>query len=109
MTRSELAARLLAKHPHLTARECDSVVSSILGRITDALVAGDRVELRGFAAFTLKETWARAGRNPKTGAAVDVEAKRAVVFKAGKGLRARLNSQDPETPDQIVAQTLEAE
>ncbi|MCJ2114981.1 integration host factor subunit beta [Methylobacterium sp. E-025] len=91
MIRSDLVLRLAALNPHLYGKDCEAVVDTILGRIADALVAGDRVEIRGFGSFTVKEQRARQGRNPRTGALVAVPAKTALVFKAGKEMRDRLN------------------
>ena len=91
MIRSDLVLRLTAQNPHLYERDCQAVVDAILGRIADALVTGDRVELRGFGSFLVKERQARAGRNPKTGAPGSVSAQGALVFKAGKEMRDRLN------------------
>ena len=90
MIRSELVQRLAALNPHLYERDCEAVVDAILGRITDALVDGDRVEIRGFGAFTIVERKARMGRNPRSGAPVSVEAKRRLHFKPGKDMRDRL-------------------
>ncbi|TXN60260.1 integration host factor subunit beta, partial [Methylobacterium sp. WL30] len=70
---------------------CEAVVDAIIGRLADAIVAGDRVELRGFGSFTVVETRARMGRNPRSGASVAVEAKAKLVFKTGKDMRDRLN------------------
>ena len=91
MIRSDLVLRLAAQNPHLYERDCVEVVDAILDRIADALVAGDRVEIRGFGSFAVKERQARAGRNPKTGAPVSVSAKGALIFKAGKEMRDRVN------------------
>ena len=91
MIRSDLVLRLAELNPHLYERDCQAVVDTILGRIADALVAGDRVELRGFGSFSVKKRQARVGRNPKTGAPVSVSAKGALVFKAGKDIRNRLS------------------
>jgi integration host factor subunit beta len=66
-------------------------VNTIFDTITEALVVGDRVELRGFGAFSLREREGRMGRNPRTGEAVSVNAKRMPFFKMGKGMRERLN------------------
>ena len=93
MIRSDLVLRLAAQNPHIYERDCVAVVDAILDRIADALVAGDRVEIRGFGSFSVKERPARAGRNPKTGASVSVPAKGALVFKAGKEMRDRVNPQ----------------
>lgn len=91
MIRSELVDKLCADHPHLTAREVETVVSAIFDAITDKLAAGGRIELRGFGAFSTRERDARTGRNPRTGEAVEVGAKRVPYFKPGKEMRERLN------------------
>ena len=75
----------------LYERDCQAVVDAMLGRVADALVAGDRVELRGFGSFALKERQARAERNLRIGAPVSVSAKGALVFKAGREMQRRLN------------------
>ena len=86
-----LVAKAANHSPHIYERDCQAVVDAILGRISDALAAGDRVELRGFGSFLVKERQAREGRNPKTGAKITVSAKGALVFKAGKEMWDRLN------------------
>jgi integration host factor subunit beta len=91
MTKSELIQRLASRHPHLFQRDVERIVSTVFDEITDALARGDRVELRGFGAFSVKQRDARTGRNPRTGATVDVDAKQAPFFKTGKELRERLN------------------
>lgn len=91
MTKSELIAELAAANPHLTARDVELIVSTVFDEITAALSRGDRVELRGFGAFTVKHRDARTGRNPRTGTAVSVEEKSVPFFKAGKELRERVN------------------
>lgn len=97
MLRSELVAKLAAKYPHLQAQDLERVVAIILDEIADALARGDRVELRGFGAFSVRRRDARRGRNPRTGESVAVPAKAVPFFKAGKELRARVNNGvDPE-------------
>jgi integration host factor subunit beta len=91
MTKSELIARLAAQNPSLYHRDIERLVNTIFDTITEALVVGDRVELRGFGAFSLREREGRVGRNPRTGEAVSVNAKRMPFFKMGKGMRERLN------------------
>lgn len=91
MTKSELIQRLAERNPHLYLRDLEKIVETIFDEITSALAKGDRVELRGFGAFSVKEREARTGRNPRTGEAVHVEAKRLPFFKTGKALRERLN------------------
>ena len=91
MTKSELIQRLAERNPHLLHRDIERIVDTVFQKIADALAEGDRVELRGFGAFSVKKRNARTGRNPRTGAAVSVEAKRIPYFKTGKELRERLN------------------
>ncbi len=91
MTKSELIAKLAEQNPHLYQRDVERIVSTIFDEITSALARGDRVELRGFGAFSVKERGSRIGRNPRTGAAVQVESKFIPYFKTGKQLRDKLN------------------
>ena len=92
MTKSELIAELSVANPHLLARDVETIVATIFDEISAALSRGDRVELRGFGAFTIKKRDARTGRNPRTGAQVDVDEKVVPFFKAGKELRERVNA-----------------
>ena len=92
MIKSELVAKLADENPHLTHRDVERVVGVILDRMTAALEAGGRVELRGFGAFSVRSRPARGGRNPRTGEAVSVRAKHVPFFKSGKELRERLNA-----------------
>ena len=94
MTRSQLVAQLVQRNPHLMARDAERVVTTVFGTISDALAVGDRVELRGFGAFSVKRRDARQGRNPRTGETVPVGVKNAPYFKTGKELRDRLNDGD---------------
>lgn len=94
MIRSELIKRLKEQDQGLTHKDATRAVDVIFGEIIDALARGDRVEIRGFGSFSTVVHDARTGRNPRTGEAVEVEAKRAIRFKLGKGLRDRLNRQD---------------
>jgi integration host factor subunit beta len=91
MLRSELVIKLAEENPHLLQRDVERIVDVVLDGVGDALVAGDRVELRGFGAFSVRKRDARVGRNPRTGASVSVDAKGVPFFKAGKELRTRLN------------------
>lgn len=91
MIKSELVQRIAAKNPHLTQRDVESIVNTILDEIGGALARGDRVELRGFGAFSVKSRPARQGRNPRTGESVAVVEKRVPFFKTGKEMRDRLN------------------
>ncbi len=94
MTRSELIQMLAERNPHLYLRDVETIIDTIFEEVTQALIKGDRVELRGFGAFSVKERQARTGRNPRTGESVSVDAKRLPFFKTGKGLRERLNADD---------------
>jgi integration host factor subunit beta len=91
MIKSELIAKLANENPHLTQKDVERVVSVVFERMTEALVKGGRVELRGFGAFSVRARPARAGRNPRTGESVSVRAKAVPFFKSGKELRERLN------------------
>jgi len=92
MIKSELIAALADENPHLTQRDVERVVSVIIDQMVAALESGGRVELRGFGAFSVRSRPARPGRNPRTGAAVQVRAKHVPFFKSGKEPRARLNA-----------------
>ncbi|MCW9035474.1 MAG: integration host factor subunit beta [Rhodospirillales bacterium] len=92
MTKSELITMLAEANPHLYQRDVERIVSTIFDEISAALAKGDRVELRGFGAFSVKQRDARIGRNPRTGDAVKVESKYIPFFKTGKQLRDKLNS-----------------
>ena len=92
MTKSELVQRLAEANPHLYQRDVERIVATVFDEITAALAQGDRVELRGFGAFSVKERGSRTGRNPRTGESVDVDAKYIPYFKTGKQLRDMLNT-----------------
>ncbi|GAB3118285.1 integration host factor subunit beta [Novispirillum itersonii] len=96
MTKSELIARLAERNPHLYQRDIERIVSTIFDEISSALARGDRVELRGFGAFSVKRREARLGRNPRTGESVDVSEKAVPYFKTGKQLRDMLNTDGDE-------------
>lgn len=91
MIKSELIVQLAKKNPHLYQRDIELIVNTFFDTISDAMSRGERVELRGFGAFAVKKRAARLGRNPKTGEAVQVDAKHTPHFKTGKELRERLN------------------
>jgi integration host factor subunit beta len=91
MIKSELINRLAERNQHLTQRDIERIVGTIFDEIANALSRGDRVELRGFGAFSVKRRPARTGRNPRTGAAVEVQEKFVPFFKTGKELRQKLN------------------
>ena len=91
MIRSELVQKIADENPHLYQKDVERIVGTIFDEIINAMGAGDRVELRGFGAFSVKKRKARLGRNPRTGEAVDVGEKHVAFFKTGKLLRDRLN------------------
>ncbi len=93
MTKSELIQRIAEQNPHLYHRDVERIVSTIFDEISEALSRGDRVELRGFGAFSVKRREARVGRNPRTGESVSVSEKYIPFFKTGKQLRERLNTE----------------
>ncbi len=94
MIKSELIVRLVEANPHLYQRDVERIVNTIFEEITDTLAEGNRVELRGFGAFSVKHRPSRVGRNPRTGETVNVPEKFVPYFKTGKDLRERLNKKD---------------
>jgi integration host factor subunit beta len=91
MIKSELVQRIASQNPHLYQRDIEKIVSAILDEMVEALRRGERVELRGFGAFSVKLRGPRQGRNPRTGAVVAVAKKAIPFFKTGKEMRTRLN------------------
>lgn len=96
MIKSELVQKLADENPNLFHRDVERIVSIVFSEISDALTRGERVELRGFGAFSVKHRPARVGRNPRSGEAVEIEEKFSPFFKAGKELRDRLNKTGEE-------------
>ena len=94
MIRSELIQKIAEENTHLYQRDVERIVNTIFDEITESLARGERVELRGFGAFSVKHRDARIGRNPRTGESVAVEAKAVPFFKTGKLLRDRLNGKE---------------
>ncbi|WP_374632838.1 integration host factor subunit beta [Paracoccus sp. (in: a-proteobacteria)] len=93
MIRSELIQKISEENPYLFQRDVERIVNTVFEEIIDAMSRGDRVELRGFGAFSVKRRDARQGRNPRTGESVSVEEKHVPFFKTGKLLRERLNGE----------------
>ena len=91
MIKSELVEKVAAENPHLLQRDVEKIVATVFEEITEAIATGNRVELRGFGAFSSKKREERVGRNPRTGDSVKVEEKHVPFFKTGKNLRKRLN------------------
>lgn len=98
MTRSDLIDRIAQRNSNLSADDAKWIVSAILEAISAHLVAGGRVELRNFGAFSTRVRAARTGLNPRTGEAVEVSPTRAVYFRPGKGLRARVGAESSINP-----------
>ena len=92
--KSELILRVAEIYPHLYQRDVEAIVNRLLDEIGDAMGRGDRVELRGFGTFSVKQREARIGRNPRSGESVAVAKKHAPFFKTGKDLRERMNRKD---------------
>ena len=110
MIKSELVQKLADENPHLFTRDIERIVNTVFSEITDALAEGNRVELRGFGAFSVKHREARIGRNPRTGEAVAIEEKWTPFFKAGKEMRERLNKEEAASseagPETVVQPSL---
>ena len=99
MIKSELIQRLTEENPHLYHRDVERIVATVFDEIAEALAKGDRVELRGFGAFSVKKRDARIGRNPRTGESVPVPEKHVPFFKTGKELRMRMNDGQDQGDD----------
>ena len=91
MTKSELIEKILNKNPHLTLKDVDRVVTAVLNKIISSLADGDRIEFRGFGAFSVRTRTPRVAKNPRTGAKVEVEERKIPHFKTGKQLHDLLN------------------
>jgi integration host factor beta subunit len=98
MTKRDLIDEVNKRFPHLSRRDSEVIINAIFDSMVDALAGGDRIEIRGFGSFVVKNRRARQGRNPKSGALVSVAAKRVPFFKVGKELRLRVDGKpyDPE-------------
>ena len=92
MTRSELIERIAAKMPNLTLKDIENIVNVVFNKLTSALADGDRVEIRGFGAFSVRTRNPRVAINPKNKTRVNVPVKNIVHFKTGKELHDRLNA-----------------
>ncbi len=98
MIKSELVQKLADENPNLFHRDVERIVSIFFQEIADSLARGERIELRGFGAFSVKHRPARVGRNPRSGEPVNIEEKYSPFFKSGKELRDRLNAEGRFTP-----------
>ena len=95
MTRSELVVGMAEDTPHLTIAQGERIVAAFFDEMTSTMARGERVELRGFGAFSVKHRKARVGRNPRTGKTVQVAQKAVPYFRAGKELREWINKPSP--------------
>ncbi len=109
MTKSELIERLSQEQPHLPPRDVEFSVNAVLDHMRRALVAGDRIEIRGFGSIGLRYRMPRTGRNPKTGEAVSVPGKYVPHFKPGRLLRERVNQVPPASVDPVAPDGSESE
>ena len=91
MTKREIIEELLARRRSFTHRESETIVNAMFDAMANSLMRGERIEIRGFGSFGVKERRARQGRNPKTGEAVALAGKHVPHFKPGKDLRERVN------------------
>ena len=91
MIKSQLVKKLLNKNPHLIQKDVENIISLVFEKITSTLENDGRIEIRGFGSLSVRKRKSKNGRNPRTGESVFVPAKKAPIFKSGKGLRDRLN------------------
>jgi integration host factor subunit beta len=106
MTKSELINRVAERLPYLTRKDAEIIVNTIFDSMVDALVGGDRIEIRGFGSFKVKHRAHREGRNPKTGGSVRIPAKHMPFFKIGKELYERINKEEDtkiDNPGEVVS------
>lgn len=96
MTKSELIARLSKRYPHMYQRDIERMVNTFLDTISNTLIGGGRVELRGFGAFSIRKREARKARNPKNGQEVYIGERHAIYFRTGKELRESVSSVTPK-------------
>jgi integration host factor subunit beta len=92
VTKSDLIERVSVRVPHISKKDTETVVNTIFDSMTESLMQGDRIEIRGFGSFQVKIREAREGRNPKTGEEVKIPAKRTPFFKVGKELKERIEA-----------------
>jgi integration host factor subunit beta len=97
VTKRDLIEEVAERYPRFSRREAEVMVNAVFDSMTDALVKGERIEIRGFGSFIIKHRPTREGRNPRTGTVVSVAAKRVPLFKVGKELRLRVDSQIDQT------------
>lgn len=93
MTKRDLIEEVALQYPRFSRRDAEVMVNAVFDSMTDALAKGERIEIRGFGSFIVKQRLAREGRNPRTGAIVSVASKKVPLFKVGKELRLRVDGQ----------------
>ena len=96
LIKSQLIQNITDQNPHLYIKDVERIVNTIFSEITKSLASGNRVELRGFGAFSVQKRKERIGRNPRTGDSVKVQSKHIPRFKMGKELKIKLNSSNKE-------------
>jgi integration host factor subunit beta len=98
MTKRDLIDEIVRMFPSYSGRDAEVIVNAVFEAMTEALCTGERIEIRGFGSFVVKQRRAREGRNPKTGDIVAVAAKRVPFFKVGKELKQRVDKEETITP-----------
>jgi len=96
VTKRDLIEEVAQQYPRFSRRDAEVIVNAVFDSMTDALVKGERIEIRGFGSFIVKQRPAREGRNPRTGTVVSVASKKVPLFKVGKELRLRVDDQDQQ-------------
>jgi integration host factor subunit beta len=108
MTKRDLIDEIVRMFPSYSGRDAEVIVNAVFEAMTEALCAGERIEIRGFGSFVVKQRRAREGRNPKTGDIVAVAAKRVPFFKVGKELKQRVDKEETSSPTQAASATISA-
>ena len=91
MTKSDLVDRLASKSSNFSRKDIEVIVDTVFGSMADSLAKGEKVEIRGFGSFKVKQREGRNGRNPKSGESIFIEPKKVPFFKAGKELKERVD------------------
>jgi len=99
VTKRDLIEEVAQQYPRFSRRDAEVMVNAVFDSMTEALAKGERIEIRGFGSFIVKQREAREGRNPRTGALVSVAAKKVPLFKVGKELRLRVDGQPVSETD----------
>jgi integration host factor subunit beta len=102
VTKRDLIEEVAQQYPRFSRRDAEVIVNAVFDSMTDALAKGERIEIRGFGSFIIKQRPAREGRNPRTGTVVSVAAKKVPLFKVGKELRLRVDDQQSEAEGLVV-------